>query len=271
MSRTSLIPQMTPHSTNTKSYLIILLIKQRDFYQFLGRMSAQVPCNLVITAGMLTFYKTTAGTVLWQWINQSFNATVNYTNRSGDKPISLQRLGLSYLIATSSATATALYLNSLTKNLSNPLIGRFVPFAAVAAANCINLPFMRSSEIQDGIQLINDKNEKIGNSSAAAKIAIAQVVVSRIIMATPGMILPPIIMNYLEKRKPILKTNKLANFACQLVMIGFCLSFATPMCCAIFPQKSSIKVGSLEEPVKQDLMAKYGYKESDLVYYNKGL
>jgi hypothetical protein len=43
------------------------------------------------------------------------------------------------------------------------------------------------------------------------------------------------------------------------------------MCCAIFPQKSSIKVGSLEEPTRQELISKYGYKESDLVYYNKGL
>jgi len=235
----------------------------------LGRMSAQVPCNLIITAGMLTWYRTTAGTLLWQWINQSFNATVNYTNRSGDKPISMQRLGTSYLIATTSATATALFLNSLVKNMS-PLVGRFVPFAAVAAANCVNLPFMRSSEIQDGIQLLDEKNEKVAQSSYAAKVAIAQVVISRIIMATPGMILPPIIMNYLEKKKPIVGKNKLLNFGLQLVLIGTCLTFATPMCCAIFPQKSSIKVGSLEEPLKKELVAK-GFKETDSLYYNKGL
>ena len=42
-----------------------------------------------------------------------------------------------------------------------PIAGRFVPFAAVAAANCINLPFMRSSEISEGIQLINKDGEKV--------------------------------------------------------------------------------------------------------------
>ena len=42
------------------------------------------------------------------------------------------------------------------------------------------------------------------------------------------------------------------------------------MCCAIFPQKSSIKVESLENDVKEKLI-KDGYKPTDYVYYNKGL
>lgn len=233
----------------------------------LGRMSAQVPMNMSITGCMMTFYKTTPAVVFWQWFNQSFNAIVNYTNRSGDSPVPLSQLGLSYVLATSAATATGLGLNKLVKNLP-PLVGRYVPFAAVAAANCINIPCMRSRELTNGIPVFDEHGNNIGDSRHAAKSAISQVVVSRIVMAMPGMLLPPIVMNHLDKGK-FLKKYPWMNAPLQVGMIGVLLIFATPLCCAIFPQKSSMGVSHLEPHLQEKLALLPNRPER--VYFNKGL
>uniref|UniRef100_A0A8C2NZB6 Sidoreflexin n=1 Tax=Capra hircus TaxID=9925 RepID=A0A8C2NZB6_CAPHI len=201
----------------------------------IGRMSAQVPMNMTITGCMMTFYRTTPAVLFWQWINQSFNAVVNYTNRSGDAPLTVNELGTAYVSATTGAVATALGLNALTKRVS-PLVGRFVPFAAVAAANCINIPLMRQRELKVGIPVTDENGNRLGESANAAKQAITQVVVSRILMAAPGMAIPPFIMNALEK-KAFLKRFPWMSAPVQVGIVGFCLVFATPLCCALFPQK----------------------------------
>ncbi|XP_054949305.1 sideroflexin-2 isoform X3 [Pan paniscus] len=164
----------------------------------IGRMSFQLPGGMIITGFMLQFYRTMPAVIFWQWVNQSFNALVNYTNRNAASPTSVRQMALSYFTATTTAVATAVGMNMLTKK-APPLVGRWVPFAAVAAANCVNIPMMRQQELIKGI-CVKDRNEnEIGHSRRAAAIGITQVVISRITMAAPGMILLPVIMERLEK------------------------------------------------------------------------
>ncbi|KFQ98081.1 Sideroflexin-1, partial [Opisthocomus hoazin] len=196
----------------------------------IGRMSAQVPMNMTITGCMLTFYRTTPAVLFWQWVNQSFNAIVNYTNRSGDAPITPSQLGTAYVSATTGAVVTALGLKSLTK------VSRYVPFAAVAAANCINIPLMRQRELKLGIPVTDENGNRLGESTAAAQKAICQVVVSRIGMAAPAMArlwATSWLQGSGHRWEQVIYAAQLllsVSFPCSLV-------FATPLCCALFPQK----------------------------------
>ncbi|XP_041079826.1 sideroflexin-1-like [Polyodon spathula] len=235
----------------------------------IGRMSAQVPMNMTITGCMMTFYKTTPAVIFWQWINQSFNAIVNYTNRSGDAPLTVSQLGTAYVSATTGAVATALGLNALTKVLIHvTTLGFVCLFAAVADANCINIHTNQQRELKYGIPVTDENDNRLGESTKAAQQAITQVVISRILMAAPGMAIPPFIMNTLEKRA-FLKRFPWMNAPIQVGLVGFCLVFATPLCCALFPQKSSISVTRLEPELQEKIRETNPGVER--VYFNKGL
>lgn len=81
--------------------------------------------------------------------------------------------------------------------------------------------------------------------------------------------LAPIVMNHLEKKTNILCKYRWAGSPIQIALCGVCLTFATPLCCALFAQKVAISVDSLEPEVKEQISAKD--KKLQTVYYNKGL
>ncbi|KAH8278784.1 hypothetical protein KR018_009404, partial [Drosophila ironensis] len=232
-----------------------------------GRMSAQMPVNTVITGCMLIFYKSTKEVVFWQWFNQTFNATVNYTNRSGKTPISKPQLAISYVLATGGALTTALSMNRAVRNM-NPLLARLVPFTAVAAANCINIPCMRMGELREGVALLDEKNNEVGQSKKAAFIGIFSVVASRVFMAVPTMTLLPVLMNHLDRIGFLTKYPR-AGSPIQVLVCGLILIFSTPGGCALFPQKSSIGVDQLEPEVRDKI--KKERPDLHTMWYNKGL
>ncbi|KAL3268825.1 hypothetical protein HHI36_007919 [Cryptolaemus montrouzieri] len=219
----------------------------------IGRMSAQVPCNMLITGGMMTFYKSNLEVFLWQWINQSFNALVNFTNRSGDAAFTNEQIAQSYVLATSGAVITAVGLNKALKR-APPVVGRMVPFFAVFAANCINIPLMRAQELKCGTAIYDSNNNKIGYSKAAAQKGISQVIISRVFMAIPGMLFTPFLVNWMEQRGTLCRYPWLA-LPTQTGLLGLCLIFATPAGCALFNQCQRLDFKELE-PESQDELNK---------------
>ena len=75
-------------------------------------------------------------------------------------------------------------------------------------------------------------------------------------------------MNYIE-RKQLLKRAKWAAGPIQVALCGVCLTFATPLCCAFFPQKIPVSVNHLEPDVQEKVRSKN--PKLTTVYYNKGL
>ncbi|KAI6180013.1 Sidoreflexin [Aphelenchoides besseyi] len=235
---------------------------------WIGRMSAQVPCNMILTGGLLTFYKRTSSVLFWHWLNQTFNAAVNYTNRSGETAATGSKLLASYVYATGGAMTCALSMNALAPRLP-PLFGRLVPFFSIALANLINVPMMRSREFTDGITLEDADRNKVGSSCKVAYYAIPQVVFSRVLMACPHMCVTPVIVNTLEKQSLWFKTRPWVFGPIQTAMSGLMLLIFTPLCCAVFPQRSQVNVEDLEPDVREKIQKNPNAPK--VLYYNKGL
>ena len=82
------------------------------------------------------------------------------------------------------------------------------------------------------------------------------------------MVLIPIVMNQLDA-KGFFKKYPKANAPLQVFLVGLILTFATPLCCAIFEQKASIKPTSVETELQEKIRSMANPPE--LLYYNKGL
>uniref|UniRef100_A0A0N5CHW6 Sidoreflexin n=1 Tax=Strongyloides papillosus TaxID=174720 RepID=A0A0N5CHW6_STREA len=240
-----------------------------ELSNFFGRFSCQVPINTFIHAGMLTFYKHPASVIFWQWLNQTSNALLNYTNRAGIDDDTRSRIFNSYLLATGGALSSSLGLNYLCRRANfHTLINRMVPFVAIAIANIINIPTMRYNEFTTGITIRDENDNKIGTSTAVAKMAITAVIIGRLFIAFPDMCLSPIFVDWISRR-PWYAKNRWVSGPIQTTLGFFCLLIATPIGCALFPQDLETTIDKLE-PSLQEKIKKLN-PEPKKIIFNKGL
>ena len=88
------------------------------------------------------------------------------------------------------------------------------------------------------------------------------------LLSAAGMLLIPIAINKLESRG-FFRKFPWAGAPLQVMKVGFILTFATPLCCAIFPQKPAIRVTDIEQTLKEKVRDMDPTVEQ--LYYNKGL
>lgn len=58
---------------------------------------------------------------------------------------------------------------------------------------------MRNSELSEGIDVFDKKNNSVGTSKVAAKKALIETAITRMVLPAPILIIPPVIMTMIEK------------------------------------------------------------------------
>ncbi|XP_029368677.1 sideroflexin-5b [Echeneis naucrates] len=233
------------------------------------RMSGYVPFGTPIVIGLLLPNQTVVSTIIWQWLNQSHNACVNYANRNATKPTPTSKFLQGYVGAVTSAVSIAVGLNVLIQkaNKLSPatrmIIQRLVPFPAVASANICNVGLMRHNELSEGIDVLDNSGNVVGSSKIAARHAIMETAFTRVVLPMPIFVLPPIIMSYLERLQFLQSSRRLLLPIHSLVcLVTFGLSL--PVAISLFPQMSKVEVSRLEPEIAMATDCK-------VVTYNKGL
>ncbi|XP_047210563.1 sideroflexin-5b isoform X2 [Girardinichthys multiradiatus] len=233
------------------------------------RMSGYVPFGTPIVIGLLLPNQTVMSTIIWQWLNQSHNACVNYANRNATKPSPTSKFLQGYVGAVTTAVSIAVGLNALIQkaNKLSPstrvIIQRFVPFPAVASANICNVALMRHNELSEGIDVLDNNGSVVGSSKIAARHAIMETAFTRVVLPMPIFVLPPIIMSYLE-RLQFLQRNRRLLLPIHSIVCLVTFGLSLPVAISLFPQMSQIEVSRLEPEIAMAT-------DCRVLTYNKGL
>uniref|UniRef100_A0A2I3MUA2 RAB11 family interacting protein 5 n=1 Tax=Papio anubis TaxID=9555 RepID=A0A2I3MUA2_PAPAN len=264
------------------------------------RMSGYIPFGTPIVVGLLLPNQTLASTVFWQWLNQSHNACVNYANRNATKPSPVSKFIQGYLGAVISAVSIATKSSpnscevgcpiSCPRSLSQILMSsqkqearhcRPIQMAhqetadlppslscspagdGISSANICNVVLMRYGELEEGIDVLDSDGNLVGSSKIAARHALLETALTRVVLPMPILVLPPIVMSMLEKTSLLQARPRLLLPVQSLVCLA-AFGLALPLAISLFPQMSEIETSQLEPEIAQAT-------SSRTVVYNKGL
>lgn len=234
------------------------------------RLAAFMPTNLLIVVGMLNPANGLGATIFWQWVNQSLNVAVNYSNANKSVPMDMKEVGVAYAGATAAAVTLAVGLTRVVPKGS--VLARLVPFASVASAGCVNVSLMRWKEIKNGVSVFRRDDEgervKVGESASAGRRAVGMTAASRVMTNIPTMIFPPLLLAYMQRKRIVPQAGLTARLVDLTMIAGSMLVFLPPAI-AYFPQTASVDASKLE-PQFHGLQDDQGKPVRELEF-NKGL
>uniref|UniRef100_A0A669PFX5 Sideroflexin 5 n=1 Tax=Phasianus colchicus TaxID=9054 RepID=A0A669PFX5_PHACC len=131
------------------------------------------------------------------------------------------------------------------------------------SANICNVVLMRHTELEEGIDVLDNNGNIVGSSRIAAKHALLETALTRVVLPMPILVLPPIIMSILEKTS-LLRSRPRMVLPVQSLVCLAAFGLALPLAISLFPQMSEIETSRLEPEIAMATPSK-------TVIYNKGL
>jgi len=205
------------------------------------RTSAFVFSNIPIIGGMILSAPTPFNTFFFQWLNQTYNAGLNYGNRNASSTQTSAQMFTSYAIAVTSAIGMAAGLKRglapLMRGREGTMFGSIlnsiVNFGAVATTSAMNCVMMRSGELTSGIDVKDASGETIGLSQTAAYYGIQKTAISRAVYNFPIFFIPPVLVAM--QAKAGMHTRPGVKLALEVSNVAFALLVSMPLGCALFP------------------------------------
>jgi tricarboxylate carrier len=241
------------------------------------RFAAFVPVNLVLAPYLLapstiaSAWRSSAG----HWLNQSYNAGVNYANRNATSTVPESTLLKAYIGAIASSISIAWGASALMKragSMGRPSLVTAVratlPYLASVVAGCLNVGLIRQTELTEGVELTDHEGTAHGKSPVAGQAAIAKCCAARAAWNLPALMIPPLIMSRLALL-PALRRSPRALLVTELGVIGGCLFGGVPLGLALFPQQDQISAERLG-PDFQGRRDSQG-QPIQTFFFNKGL
>lgn len=236
------------------------------------RMSGYVPFNGPICVGMVASQSTLA-LLFFSWLNQSQNAFVNYANRSSSSAATTNAMLLkSYATAVGSALlitwGLATFVNSQYTGEEAATLLRFISFPSAVVASSLNCFVVRSPEIDAGVPLLENVQDKQTvlpgeTSNIAAKRGVYATTASRALLQFPTYFFPPLILDTVQPLKQYMCDQPSTVVPLTTFVLLVVFGIGLPLVIGMLPQYSKIKVEDVEPK-----FAELGLKE---FCFDKGL
>jgi hypothetical protein len=239
------------------------------------RMSSFMPMNIPICFGLFIVAPTTFNTVFWQCINQTYNAGLNYANRNASSNYTNQDIMKGYTAAMISSIGVSLVIRRAllpwttgVKGAKGYVYNSISAFIGCAAAGFLNAWFMRQSEMEKGINVLDPETlESYGSSKKLAHTAVLQTSLSRVALNLT-MFLPSLCLLGVEKMR-LMPRARAAAVAVEFIFIAGELYIEVPVGIAIYPAMGKIEANKLE-PEFHEIRNSRGEIIKDFMF-NKGL